>query len=293
MEPYFMDWERIALNIDLYLKNRSYSEYRERLLGGSVGLSRHVPFIGRVGMSYGLQHVRLTDIIEDKFWHLNHRSVPYYFSQEEDDYLQGWTRLYWSYETLDKPLIPTRGTRANAAGTLYSKAFGGAMDMYELSTSAWHYVPMLYRHVLSFHFRGSIVDTFDDADQVPIGNRYFLGGGRNVRGFDYRSISPKVYPDGTTPRRGNVRSIGGQSMVLGSVEYSIPIVKNFRLGAFYDIGNVYENPYDWKWGFASSVGGGIRFDFPGFPIRLDYAVPLSRPDGYANEQRWVFWMGFD
>jgi len=291
VEPWLLD-RPLALNVDLFWRNRDYSEFSERNVGTEVGLSRHVPWIGRMGLSYGIQQIRLRNIIDGDFL-----TVPgeeeYAFTMEPDDYWLGSLQLWWLYETTDNRLIPTRGTRATASVTGYGKALGGSTDFYELEGSVRHYIPTFYRHVISCHLRGAVVDSIS-GERIPIGNRLFLGGGRNVRGFAYRSISPKVYPaeDGE-PTRSNYRPIGGQTLVQGSLEYSIPITKIFRLGVFYDFGNVWENAYELSGTFASSVGGGLRLDIPGFPIRLDYALPLSRDDRYSREQRWVFWVGFD
>ena len=75
-----------------------------------------------------------------------------------------------------------------------------------------------------------------------------------------------------------------------------------RLAAFYDIGIVWADVFKKDDDPAivagdgevnSAVGAGVRFDFPGFPIQLDYAWPLQtdeyndRPSG-----RFSFWIGY-
>ncbi|MCL1856410.1 MAG: outer membrane protein assembly factor BamA [Kiritimatiellaeota bacterium] len=291
VEPWLMD-RPIALNVDLFWRNRDYDEYSERNVGTEIGLSRHVPLVGRVGLSYGIQKVDLRHIREGEYLTIT-GNRPYAFTREPHDYWLGSLRLDWVYETVDNRLIPTRGTRAVASVTGYAKALGSSTDFYELGGMVRHYIPTFRRHVLGLYLRGAVVDSVG-SDPVPISNRYFLGGNRNVRGFGYRSISPKVYPAGDAyAHRYNYRPIGGKTLAQGSVEYSIPIVGYLRLGAFYDFGNVWADAYKFGGTLASSVGGGIRFDIPGFPLRFDYAYPLSRSDSYAREQRWVFWVGFD
>ena len=90
------------------------------------------------------------------------------------------------------------------------------------------------------------------------------------------------------------RPVGGQTRIQASVEYSIPLTKWFRLGAFYDIGNVWEDAFDADFSeYASSFGGGFRIDFPGFPLRFDYAMPIEKDDDCTRTQRWVFWVGYE
>ncbi len=79
-----------------------------------------------------------------------------------------------------------------------------------------------------------------------------------------------------------------------SAEYNIPLAKVLRLAAFYDIGNVWHDSFDPDFGeLASTWGFGIRFDIPGFPIRLDYAIPLAHDDDYTRTERFIFSIGFE
>ena len=295
-EPWFLDRyvSRLALNVDAFLRTHQYNEYDEKRIGGSVGVSRHVPWVGRLGLFLQAEQVELDDVLPGGYHYLDDPGHAYRFTDELDDYFLGSLKLNWLFDTRDRPFVPTSGTRATAAATYYGEALGSDVEMYALDFQYRQYIPVIYTHVLSFQLRANVIDTFDDADTVPIGNRFFLGGGRNVRGFRNRAIGPKVVPDEDNTDGARYRSVGGQSRVQASVEYSVPLAKFFRLGVFYDIGNVWEDPYDFDFSeYASSVGGGFRLDFPGFPIRFDYAVPLEKDDDISRTQRWVFWVGFD
>lgn len=292
IEPWFLD-RRLSLNVDAFLRNRSYREYDEQRYGGSVGLAKHVPWIGRVGLSYTLQNVSMEDVMDDVFFLADDPSTEFRYTDEDDDYLLGGLRLSWTYDTRDNPMVPHTGTKVTVAGTLYNGAFLSDHDFYELDAQIRHYIPLWYNHVLSLSLRGGVVDTYGSEDYVPIGNRYFLGGGRRARGFKYRDIGPKAIPE-ENPDSGYFRPVGGQTILEGSVEYSIPIVKFVRVAAFYDFGNVWADPYDFDVGeYASSIGGGFRLDMPGFPIRLDYAEALESDDDLSRERSIVFWIGFD
>ena len=130
-------------------------------------------------------------------------------------------------------------------------------------------------------------------DEVPIGSRYFLGGGRYVRGFRHRSIGPKAL---SLDYEGDYAPVGGRSLLWATAELSVPtpLSEKIRLAAFYDVGNVWTDPWDWDLGdLAATCGGGLRFDFVGFPIRLDYAHIVEAPDDYARKRQFIFWVGFD
>jgi outer membrane translocation and assembly module TamA len=81
---------------------------------------------------------------------------------------------------------------------------------------------------------------------------------------------------------------------MASVNYTIPVIQGIRLAAFYDIGNVWRDAYDFEpSGMAAGAGVGIRFDVPGFPIRLDRAWALEKDDERTDEDAWVVWIGYD
>ena len=295
-EPWFLDHlvSRLALDVDLFLHNHSYHEYDQRRFGGDIGVSRHIPWVGRLGLSLNAEKVSLDDIIEGDFEYLDEPGRIYRYTDENDDYFLGSLKLAWTYDTRDRPFVPTSGTRASVSTSWYTEALGSDVEMYSVNAQWRHYMPVVAGHVLSLYLRADSIDTLDSDDTVPISSRYFLGGGRNVRGFRNRAIGPKVTPVPDSRDTALYRPVGGQTRLQASIEYSVPLSKWFRLGAFYDIGNVWEEPFDADFSeYASSVGGGLRIDVPGFPIRFDYAVPLEKDDDLSRTQRWVFWVGFE
>jgi len=290
IEPWFLD-QRLAFETLGFIRNRSFNEYDERRGGATVGLAKHVPWVGRIGLAYNFQSVRLSDVIDDPFHLADSPETAFSFTDEDDAYLLGSLRLSWTYDTRDNPMIPQSGTRATAYLTLYNGALASDYDLYEIDLRWRNYQPLWYGHVLSFSARASTIDGYG-SDAVPVGSRYFLGGGRNARGFRYRNIGPKaLYDEGDGT---SFRPVGGQSLLDASVEYTIPILKVLRFGVFYDIGNVWADAYDFDLSeYASSVGAGLRLDIPGFPVRFDYAHALEKDDDLTRKRAFVFWIGFD
>jgi outer membrane protein insertion porin family len=279
------------LNIEGYYRTREYNEYDQTRFGGSIGLSKHIPWVGRVGLSYTFEQVKLDDFLDGEFTFADDPNKTFRYSDEDDKYLLGSLKLTWTYDTRNNSMIPTSGTRAVAFGKIYSEALGGDYDMYELDFNVRNYQSLPWGHVLSLYAHAKVIDSFDDDVVVPIGNRYFLGGGRETRGFKYRDIGPKLLPTDPNQRH---RPYGGQTFFSASVEYSIPLTSMIRVAAFYDIGNVWADPFEFDFSeFAHSLGAGLRLDVPGFPVRLDYAYSLGEDDDYTRKDAFVFWMGFD
>ena len=130
------------------------------------------------------------------------------------------------------------------------------------------------------------VACFNRNEDVPVFERYFLGGSGSLRGFDYRSVSPTY----------NRENIGGQSMLLVTSEVTHPIWGPIRGAAFIDIGNAWGNSYSFGFGGINmGAGYGLRIKIPqlNVPIKIDLAYPiLNNQDASSDKLRIHFNVGF-
>ena len=106
---------------------------------------------------------------------------------------------------------------------------------------------------------------------LPASVRFFAGGDNSVRGYAYKSLGP-------TDPFGNV--VGGENLLVGSVEVEQGIGDDWAAAVFVDSGNAYDEFNDFE--TATSVGAGVRWFSPLGPIRVDVAFPLrdDAPDEY-------------
>lgn len=105
----------------------------------------------------------------------------------------------------------------------------------------------------------------DELDSLPATVRFFAGGDTSVRGYAYNSLGP-------TDPLGAV--VGGENLLVGSVELDQQIATDWTVAAFIDSGNAYDALDDFN--PATGVGAGIRWFSPLGPIRIDVAVPLDK-----------------
>lgn len=290
-DPWFLDRQQ-SLNITLYRREYSFSEYDETRLGGDATLGIPLTY-GRLSARIGAEHVGSDDFLRGLYHPEDAPDVDFRYHDMDDSYLRVPFRLSWSYDTRNHPFVPSRGSRNNIFFEITSSSLGSDYDTYKVGADLRQYAPLpWWKHYLSFRLRAESIDAYGDTDEVPINDRYFLGGARSLRGFRYRDVGPKAIPDETTG--GRAHPLGGQTLATFSAEYNIPIVKVLRLAAFYDIGNVWADAFDADFGeLASAWGVGIRFDIPGFPIRLDYATPVKHDDDYSRSERFIFSIGFE
>lgn len=102
---------------------------------------------------------------------------------------------------------------------------------------------------------------------VPQSMRFFAGGDQSVRGYSYRSISP---------RDSNGVLVGARNMLTGSMEYDYEFYSRWRLALFTDAGDAFDDIGSES--FKIGSGAGIRWVSPVGPIRLDIAWAVSEKD---------------
>lgn len=101
----------------------------------------------------------------------------------------------------------------------------------------------------------------DDFDALPPELRFFAGGDRSIRGFDYQQI-------GETNETGGV--IGGEYLIVGSTEYEHYFLDDWGAAIFVDAGDAFTG------GFEANAGAGlgVRWKSPVGLVRLDVARPV-------------------
>jgi translocation and assembly module TamA len=101
----------------------------------------------------------------------------------------------------------------------------------------------------------------DDFDALPPELRFFAGGDRSIRGFDYQQI-------GETNSEGGV--IGGEYLLVGSGEYEHFFLEKWGAAVFVDAGDAFKSNFDANVG----AGIGLRWKSPIGLVRVDIARPL-------------------
>lgn len=294
VEPWFLD-RRLSLGFDLYSTDINYDEYVFTKQGGAVSVGKNIGDANRVDISYVIESLRIGDITDTNEY-FTASGESYFFKPE--DRVSSSIRLSLGRDMRNNSFIPTEGYRARIFGSVSGGLLGFDNDIYGMGASAAYFLPVAWDHVLSFKASYEMVEEYGNNEDVSLSDRLFLGGGRTLRGFKYRDVGPKVTRTITTASGAafeDHRPIGGKSLAMGNVEYTIPVIpRMLRLAFFYDTGNVWEEPYKVDLtDLASSAGTGLRFDIPLFPIRIDWAEVLRKDDRLTSKEPWVLWIGYD
>jgi outer membrane protein insertion porin family len=294
VEPWFLE-RKLSLGVDLYRTEVDYQDYDVKTTGAALTLEKPLPGPNRVSLRYSLDRASISDIADtNEYVRFDHPAEPYFFTREEKDTVESSLLLTLKHDTRNHPFTPTRGHSVRVFGGISGGVLGFDTDVYQAGWRTSHYVPLWFGHVLNLRTRYEVVEEYGDTDEVPITDRLFLGGGRTLRGFDYRDVGPKVIRKDSTPGHERYRPVGGRSLALANAEYLVPIVSHVRLAAFYDTGNVWRDAFDVEFGgLASTAGVGIRLDVPGFPIRVDRGWVIQRDDRLTDKDAWAIWIGYD
>ena len=109
-----------------------------------------------------------------------------------------------------------------------------------------------------------------DPDEIPIDERFFLGGDNTIRGYRSYKLGPKF--KNNEPR-------GGISFQIFSAEFIRPIFSKLDVFLFFDAGHL--SLKEWHVGrFNLSTGYGCRFEVfeNGPPLVLGMGYPLNKKD---------------
>jgi outer membrane protein assembly complex protein YaeT len=293
-EPYLFG-TRTSFSLYLARYQRDWGPYLERRLQAHFSFGRRLfPFLS-ANLKYRVETVELRDISTyappDVFTARGPDTISALIGQltldlaERDPFGQPYSGLdaYVKYEYAGGFL---RGTldfhKAEASAKAYTTVFG--------HVSEW-------RHILKLQVQMGWSAPHHHADQVPIYERFYLGGLGTVRGFAFRSVGPHY----------NGEPIGGSFRVVGTLEYSLPLYRApmpqtwqqeidvLRMVFFYDVGMLSPDYRSYSSDlFRSGIGFGFRLRVPalgGIPIALDFGWPISRRPEDRTE-RVSFSLGF-
>jgi len=182
----------------------------------------------------------------------------------------GTTRLImpgmsWDWSRGDDPIYPRRAWRVAVELRGAAKALASDVDFVRAQLSAKRILPIGdYRLIARGEIGQSLVAGFDE---LPASQRFFAGGDNSVRGYGYRELGP---------RDASGQVIGGQRLLVGSLELERPIRDGWSLAVFADTGDAF-NGNDLQ--LHHAVGVGVRWRSPVGPVRVDLAHPLDEDAG--------------
>ena len=277
-EPWFLG-QRLSFGGELFYRGAQNlsDQFDQRNIGGALFLRK--PLGNRSYLSLDLRYEKIRVDVD--------RDVPNnsLFQQFDGEFTRPALSLNYVYDSRNALQTPRKGHKIDTGVTTVLDALGGDSDSFIFNVSGSKYWNLWYDSILELGGSVDMVET--SGGETPIYDRQFLGGARNLRGFEYRDVGPR------DPATGDV--IGGDTAGYLTAEWSFPLVSSIRGAVFYDAGFVNLDSFDFDVSdYYSDAGFGLRMNLPFGPIALDYAFPLESPDPLAeNGGQFNFYVDYE
>lgn len=262
--------------------NGDVNAYTQKRLGGSLRLGpRFEDDKYQLNFSYTLQRISIENL-DAQF----QQGGPFFGQLTQGTSVSSTIGADFSRITLDNIWDPTHGSKNTLGMSLSGGPLQGQVNLWKPYVADAIHFHLLsvedYPLVLSFFNRASYVTQFGSTKDVPVFDRFYVGGQDSLRG--YAANGEAGQPN------------GGKFYDVFNAELGFPLAREHhktivKIVGFFDAGSSWDNlrsfnarlgpgPNDLK----TDVGIGLRFVTPAFPIRLDYGYGFNHPTGEKRYQ---------
>jgi outer membrane protein insertion porin family len=259
-EPWLFD-RPISFGVDIYNWDREYIQYTKNATGGNLRWGFPTPLsYTRFYLWYTYEQATVSDVDSD---------ADFYIKSQEGTYTTSAFKGILRRDTRDATFNTTKGSDNNISVQWAGPPLGGTNAFTKIIANSGWYFPMWWDTVFVLHGQMGWLDQHSDGE-LPIYEKFFLGGINTLRGFAYQSVSPMD---------SNGDLIGGERMFVANVELRFPLFRKAGLTGvvFYDTGNSWTADQGYDFGdLRQSVGVGIRWMSPMGPLRLEYGYVLDQ-----------------
>jgi len=270
-DPYFLD-KNLTLGFDLYKTEREYVDFSKKTFGGDIKLGFPLTENTRTFFLYRYEEKDIFDIDDDASTLIK--------DQEGNSTLSSITATI-TRNTTDYYLDPSKGSVSQLSAEI--AGLGGTEKFAKYIADQRFFFPWKWGTVFSLHGQIGYIQQVGGED-IPIDERFFLGGINTLRGFESRKVGPR------DPETGDF--LGGDKEAYFNFEYIFPLLKDMGLKGvvFFDTGNAWDEGENFFSEMRYSVGGGIRWFSPMGPLRVEWGYNLD-PKDYEDNSQFEFSVG--
>jgi len=215
----------------------------------------------KIRSGFGFEKVDITGIADD--------STLQKFKEEEGISVG---RSFWFSFERDSRLdifLPTQGSVTSLAGQYYGGFLGGDKNFFKVVAEWSRYYGLSRWDVYAFRIKSGFSQGLRSADQVPLTDRFYLGGANTIRGYKENDVGPKTAPPESSPE-------GGTFYLITNHEYRRFLVGKFWTSLFLDVGGNWSKARDFHFrDMLATFGLGLQYVTPLGPIRLDYGQRIA------------------
>ena len=260
VEPYIFD-KNLSAGISAFNYDREMDTYDYRKLGGSVSLTRPLTDYVKISSQYRLEKVTVTNI--DDY-------ATAYIKQQKGSTITSALSFTLSRMTIDDIMNPTKGMNANITAEVAGGPFSGDNNFYSFIGSYGKYFPLKFLES-AFFVKGTagMIRSYS-GKEVPIYEKFYVGGLDSIRGFKYGEAGPLD---------ANGDPMGSENQLFFNFEWIFPIFKPAGLKGliFFDAGQGFDKIKDFS--LKTTAGAGVRWLSPFGPIRFEFGFNLNPKKG--------------
>jgi outer membrane protein insertion porin family len=269
-DPHFLDTD-FGLLLSAYNTRVLYTDFERKAVGGRVGLGYNFTRFTNASLSFRSDATRILQV---------RPAASQILLDEFAKGLQHTRSLTFSLNrnTTDKFIDPSRGSVQSGSVEYAGGPLGGDSQFVKYYLNAKAFYPVTASTVFSWNTVWAHVVPTVGGGEIPIFERFFLGGPYSIRGFRSRELSPR------DPNTGE--AIGGNKELIGNLEYLFPLVSEiaFKGVVFFDVGNTWEQG-KWPWAgqqLRYAYGAGVRWYSPMGPLRFEWGWNLKPGTGESK-----------
>lgn len=200
----------------------------------------------------------------------------------------------------DNKFDPASGNQTLGSFFVAASVLGGNEQFvkFYIEHARFYPIPRFRDTVFSLSARLGLASPFGGRQSMPISERFFGGGARDLRGLGFEEAGPQILvpkrdSNGNVVKDGNGNTIkvlsplGGNAVLVLSNEVRFPLWGPVGGAVFADTGNVFARVRDIKLGnITQTVGVGLRLKTPIGPVRFDYGfLVANKPPNVAGSHK--------
>ncbi len=259
----------ISFGVDLFNRRSNSFSFEQQTTGAGLRLGKSLGEFNWVGLAYRFEEVEVTNL----------QAIDQNNNFQNGFFTTSRVSPTLIRDTRNNFLNPSKGQRHVLRFDVAGGVLGGA-DFIKSGYEVSYYYPLIEKLTFAIHAELNIADGYN-GQELPLFERYFMGGASSLRGFTIQEVGPK----------NSVGSVlGGDQSLLLNVELQYQLTNEFRIFTFYDRGNVYGSGFNLNstaevidlTEMRHSLGAGVRFLSPFGPIGLAYGFKLDQRTGESS-----------
>ncbi|MDP6370007.1 MAG: BamA/TamA family outer membrane protein, partial [Planctomycetota bacterium] len=198
-----------SLDTEFLRRDRLYPDFDEDRTRYQVKFGRAFGHDLRTYLGVSKQNIVIGDRADD---------VPGTLLRQSDESRVQGLLFGLSYRDVDSRMNPREGLIASWNNSLNGSFMGGNHEFVRSEFSLDWFRPLggvvgKVRHGIHFGLAGGVAVPFGVSDEIPYTERFFIGGTKSLRGFNFRGVGPNE----------NGSAVGGETMLRASLEYRLPL----------------------------------------------------------------------